>query len=204
MSLARAPSAPSASPRARAAATMKTTGRQPSSSPLSRARAVVARASDDATRCALTTSVIASTLEDARRDVRDAVEKGADIVELRVDFLGAADRVADALEALIDACPVPVIVTYRPTWEGGQYDGDESERLATLWRAHELGAAYVDCEVAAAERFFAAKPASADGKTSPTKIILSSHNYEETPSDEELRRIHDECLRAGADIVKSS
>ena len=94
MSLARAPSAPAASARARRAATMKTTRRQPSSSPLSRARAVVARASDDAPRCALTTSVIASTLEDALRDVRDAAEKGADIVELRVDFLGAAADVA--------------------------------------------------------------------------------------------------------------
>ena len=202
MSRARASLSSLAVPRSRARTTIKTTRRQPSSSPLSLARANVARASDDANRCALTTSVIASTLEDALRDVRGAVEKGADIVELRVDFLGAAAEVADALEALIETGPVPVIVTYRPTWEGGQYDGDESERLATLWRAHELGAAYVDCELLAAERFFAAKPASADGKTAPTKIILSSHNYEETPSDEELRRIHDECLRAGADIVK--
>ena len=73
-----------------------------------------------------------------------------------MDPLGRGEpQPADALETLIDACPVPVIVTYRPTWEGGRYDGDESERLATLWRAHELGAAYVDCEVAAAERFFA-------------------------------------------------
>lgn len=35
----------------------------------------------------------------------------------------------------------------RPTWEGGQYDGDESTRQAALRRAMELGADYVDIEL---------------------------------------------------------
>ena len=90
--------------------------------------------------CKLTTSVIAPNLELALRDVDDAVRKGADVVELRVDFLrddAARGTLGDAIEALIKASPVPVIVTNRPTWEGGQDDGDESARLEALWRAHE-------------------------------------------------------------------
>lgn len=35
----------------------------------------------------------------------------------------------------------------RPKWEGGQYDGDEKERLNTLRLAMELGADYVDVEL---------------------------------------------------------
>lgn len=34
----------------------------------------------------------------------------------------------------------------RPKWEGGQYDGDEKQRLEALRLAMELGADYVDVE----------------------------------------------------------
>lgn len=35
----------------------------------------------------------------------------------------------------------------RPTWEGGQYDGDENERLEALRFAMEFGADYIDVEL---------------------------------------------------------
>ena len=35
----------------------------------------------------------------------------------------------------------------RPIWEGGQYDGDESQRQNALRLAVELGADYVDVEL---------------------------------------------------------
>ena len=35
----------------------------------------------------------------------------------------------------------------RPTWEGGQYDGDEQSRLAALRLAMELGADHIDVEL---------------------------------------------------------
>ena len=95
---------------------------------------------------------------------------------------------------MLEACPVPCIVTYRPTWEGGQYDGEEEPRLAALWTAVKVGAAYVDCELLAAERFFAAAPEGVRD-ASATKIILSSHNYESVPSDAELADIHARCRR---------
>jgi len=37
----------------------------------------------------------------------------------------------------------------RPTWEGGQYDGDEQSRLAALRLAMELGADHIDVELKA-------------------------------------------------------
>ena len=106
-------------------------------------------------RCALTTSVIATTVVEALEDIDRAVLDGADIVELRIDFLKNLHAARD-LQLLLKACPVPCIVTYRPSWEGGQYEGDEEPRIAALWTAVELGAAYVDCELLAADRFFAA------------------------------------------------
>lgn len=43
----------------------------------------------------------------------------------------------------------------RPTWEGGQYDGDEQSRLAALRLAMELGADHIDVELKV--NFFLAK-----------------------------------------------
>jgi len=152
--------------------------------------------------CALTTSVIAPTVEEALSEIVEAVEGGADIVELRVDFIDGLNAAVD-IPKMLAACAVPCIVTYRPTWEGGQYDGQEEPRLAALWAAVEAGAAYVDCELLAAERFFAAAPANLSDKQNRTsKIILSSHNYETVPSSETLADIHKRCVDAGADIVK--
>ena len=68
--------------------------------------------------CALTTSVIACTMSEALGEINQAVESGADIVELRIDFLRSFNAARD-IRVLLDACPVPCIVTYRPAWEGG-------------------------------------------------------------------------------------
>lgn len=153
--------------------------------------------------CALTTSVIAATVEEALLEIVEAVESGADIVELRVDFIDGLDAAVD-LPKMLAACSVPCIVTYRPTWEGGQFDGDEIVRLRALWCAVEAGAAYVDCELLASERFFAAAPTEElkNKATRHTKIILSSHNYETVPDSETLSGIHSRCVASGADIVK--
>ena len=65
----------------------------------------------------------------------------------------------------------------------------------------QAGAAYVDCELLAAERFFAAAPEGAR-EGSDTKIILSNHHYDTVPTDDELADIHARCVAGGADIVK--
>lgn len=139
-------------------------------------------------------------MSEALGEINQAVESGADIVELRIDFLRSFNAARD-IRVLLDACPVPCIVTYRPAWEGGQYEGEEEPRLAALWTAVECGAAYIDCELLAAGEFFAAAP-EGTRERSATQIILSSHNYENVPSEEELAKIHAQCVAAGADIVK--
>jgi len=65
----------------------------------------------------------------------------ADVVELRLDYAPAAD-----LRRLLERRTGPVIVTYRPSREGGAFTGPEDERLALLQRAVDLGAEYVDVE----------------------------------------------------------
>lgn len=147
--------------------------------------------------CHLCTSLTAPTVAGMLEEAHEAVAAGATIVELRIDFLKRFEPEAD-LQQLIAECPLPAIVTYRPSWEGGQYTGSEPLRLAALKFAALLGAPYIDVELKAAPFFFAA------GAEVPvtTKIILSSHDYEKTPPTEELEALVKRAMDAGADIVK--
>ncbi|MGE3844081.1 MAG: type I 3-dehydroquinate dehydratase, partial [Vicinamibacterales bacterium] len=99
---------------------------------------------------------------------RDAV-RGADLVEVRLD--GATDP---SPEAAIGGRATPIVVTCRPTWEGGRFDGDETTREALLERALQAGADFVDVEWAAAFR-----PAFVNRWAE--RVIVSSHDFHGTP-----------------------
>src|SRR5918996_218748 len=71
---------------------------------------------------------------------RDAATTG-DMVEVRLD--GVAD--IDVTGAL-SGRRRPVVVTCRPEWEGGRFNGSEEARHRILARALELGAEFVDVE----------------------------------------------------------
>lgn len=101
---------------------------------------------------------------------RDTV-RGADLVEVRLD--GAADPDP---EGAVHNRATPVVVTCRPTWEGGRFDGDETTREALLERALQAGAEFVDVEWAAAFR-----PAFLHRWAE--RVIVSSHDFRETPAD---------------------
>lgn len=145
----------------------------------------------------LCSSLTADTVEGMVAEGKEAKEGGADVAEIRLDFLDKFEADKD-LVYMLENIPLPCIVTYRPTWEGGKYDGDEASRLATLKLAAALGADYVDVEFLVAPVFFASKFESSD----KTKIIVSSHDYKGTADDESLLKLVKAIRDVGADIVK--
>src|SRR5438046_6630054 len=84
-------------------------------------------------------TITADTMAELR--LRHARDTPADLVELRLDGVRDLD-VAGALGGR----KRPVIVTCRPTWEGGRFDGSEEDRLQILAQAGRLGAEFVDLE----------------------------------------------------------
>ncbi|GMP56731.1 hypothetical protein CsSME_00021106 [Camellia sinensis var. sinensis] len=123
---------------------------------------------------------------------------GADLVEVRLDSLKSFNPPLD-IETLIKQCPLPTLFTYRPKWEGGMYDGDESSRLEVLQLAMELGADYIDVELQVIHEFNSSMHGK---KPAKCKLIVSSHNYENTPSVEDLGNLVVKIQATGADIVK--
>ncbi|XP_075477539.1 bifunctional 3-dehydroquinate dehydratase/shikimate dehydrogenase, chloroplastic-like [Primulina tabacum] len=142
--------------------------------------------------------LMADTVDQLVELMHKAKLEGADIVEIRLDHLKSFDPHFD-VERLIKECPLPTLFTYRPTWEGGQYDGDEKSRFGALRTAMELGADHIDIELKAADEFNKFMNGNRPGKC---KVIVSSHNYDFTPSAEDLGNLVARIQAAGADIVK--
>jgi 3-dehydroquinate dehydratase/shikimate dehydrogenase len=109
--------------------------------------------------------------EAMRRDMMAAARAGADAVECRLDFLAEIPP-RGQLQMLLSDPPVEVIVTCRPTREGGRFAGEESRRLELLRLAGELGAPFVDVE-------FDVPRAS----WPKAQVILSHHDLEGCPRE---------------------
>ena len=138
------------------------------------------------TRPLVCITVTAPTTAELRQR-RDATTD-ADLIELRLDSV----RDPSAAGALAGR-RTPVIVTCRPTWEGGQFQGSEEARHQILADALALGADYIDVEWQAGFDDLLAR-------TGGRRIVLSSHDFESMPADLPERA---RAMRAtGAEIVK--
>lgn len=115
------------------------------------------------------------------------VEQGAELVELRLDYIGRAV----SLTRLLNGRPGPVIVTARRKEDGGRWMKSEQDRLMLLRSAIASGVEYVDIEGDVAQQI---------PRYGNTKRIISYHNLLETPPN--LEGIHASMAEGDADIVK--
>jgi 3-dehydroquinate dehydratase I len=103
----------------------------------------------------------------------------ADVIEIRLDYLREM-HIAPFLAAI----KTPLLFTNRPDWEGGRFTGDEDARLAPLLEAVEQEAAYVDLELMAPAQSL--KRLQTGIEHASTRLILSWHNFKQTPERPEL------------------
>jgi 3-dehydroquinate dehydratase/shikimate dehydrogenase len=103
-----------------------------------------------------------------------------DMVELRLDGVADLD-IAGALQGR----RVPAVVTCRPTWEGGRFEGTEYERARILAQAMELGAEVVDVEWRATQQ--SNGDFTGIVRRDPARVVISSHDFDGVPRDLEDR-----------------
>jgi 3-dehydroquinate dehydratase type I len=121
------------------------------------------------------------------------VNRLADLIELRVDYLKNVK-----LALLLQNRQKPFIVTNRRKEEGGNYKGEERKRLSVLQEAIDLGADYIDVELATERSSLQGLIRNKRG----TQVILSFHDFRRTPSEKELQRLFGQMIRLGADVIK--
>ncbi len=110
---------------------------------------------------------------------------GVSLLEWRLDTFLAANSMEKTLEALRllrEPQRLPVLVTNRPTREGGLFSGLEKERIGVLEKAVEAGAEWVDLEMDVTPEIVARF------QSLGTRVLLSHHDFTSTPGDRVLRK----------------
>lgn len=122
-----------------------------------------------------------------REEHRALAEKGAELVELRLDYM----RKRPDVGLLLKDRPTPVVVTCRRRTDRGRWSGTEEQRLSILREAIIGGAEYVDLEDDVAKSI---------RRYGRTKRIISYHNFDETPLN--LSEIHRRLAACDPDVIK--
>ncbi|RQG88989.1 type I 3-dehydroquinate dehydratase [Natrarchaeobius halalkaliphilus] len=132
------------------------------------------------------------TAATADLDDEPAAREHADAVEYRMDLA------ADPLEGLraYDG-ELPILATNRAAWEGGEWDGDDDERLAALEEALATDAVEaIDVELESL-RSGAATDLRTSARDHGVSVVASAHDFEATPDEIELMdTLSDACERA--------
>jgi 3-dehydroquinate dehydratase-1 len=126
----------------------------------------------------------------------DAFSRGADLVELRLDFL----KPEDLSSALVEASEFKKdsIFTLRSKAQGGRFSGSEQDRMAWLRKMIEHRPMLVDIELEALRD----NDELADFiDNHQTPILVSWHDFNQTPSSEELADLLSE-MRVYSNFVK--
>ena len=123
---------------------------------------------------------------------KDCIDKGADIIEFRIDALENPD-IAE-IKNTIEEINFPTIATNRINTEGGSFKGTEDERFNILYECCDV-ANYVDIELQSDDEYI--------NKIHDTgvKTIVSYHDFEKTPDLNEIMYIVEKEHELG-DIAK--
>jgi 3-dehydroquinate dehydratase-1 len=142
---------------------------------------------------------------DLLRQARQAVAFAPDMFEWRVDAFehaGGLDHVLGALKALRAVIePYPLLFTCRSREEGGMASLSEQMRLDLITSALATGHVdLVDIEISSGHDLLGAVLRA--GREFDVKVMLSSHDFHTTPSEEDIVKTLIRAESSGADIAK--
>lgn len=143
-----------------------------------------------------------------RKDVVNAINSlkksyYEDLIELRLDYIDIKnfDSKSKFLDDIISTAKIfgkTAIITIRKKSESGFFGASEEKRIELLNKSVELGADYVDvessCDEAAIKKIIKNKRKS--------KIIVSHHNFKETPDNLSLSKSYNKIKSLNPDLIK--
>ncbi len=144
--------------------------------------------------------IVALNGENLKENLEKARRLRIDLVEARLDLLTeiTPETIREFLDTVADFS-FYAVSTLRPAWEGGEFKGEDPERLKlfeVIVKHPATGA--VDVELRSSLLPEVASMVREERK----KLIVSYHDFEKTPSESEIEEILGKCREAGADIVK--
>lgn len=152
------------------------------------------------------TPLVGRTKENILAEVALIVAKKPDLLEWRVDFfegIGDSGAVIDVAASIKQAAGgIPILFTRRSIKEGGQQIPLNEDGVVALYaEVCKSGTVdIVDFEMGNDPQHI--RQVRADAKASGTQLILSFHNFQQTPSLESLKQKFTLAQELGADIAK--
>ncbi len=152
----------------------------------------------------LAVPIAARNLEQAKQQVKAALAAGAQILELRMDYLEglSVDLVEQLIAETKAAAGVAIIVTCRDKQRGGANDWPLELRSDVLELACNSGADFIDCEW---ESYLSteanAKLDTAVADNPNVKLMLSAHSFD-GPFSSGLEALRQEIGQQRADVIK--
>lgn len=166
---------------------------------------------DHLERIQICAPIVGADRQSIERQVLDAVHAEVDVLELRFDCWMAksgiipvryVERLLETIEWVHQLAPsLPLLGTWRTIGEGGACPLKEvqyEELLETCINQGILSA--IDIELFSYRESF--KPLVAAAKESSMTIIMSYHNFQETPEEEALQIYAQRMMELGADVIK--
>lgn len=139
---------------------------------------------------------MAESVEELLGKVERAREEGADLVELRLDYL----REEANIKELVSSFGGPVILTVRRREEGGAFPLGEEERIKLIEKCIEAEPDIVDLELSmgagSLQRLISLC------RERGISVILSYHDFNGTPPWRALRGKVSAMFRLGCDVAK--
>ena len=160
--------------------------------------------------------VVGVIIENVKKTAEAGKSLGADILEVRIDLLlskkrgfekylkGSVEeiRLHEQLEKWMNeakCADLPVIATLRSREESGLFEGSENERFKIIEKLIPL-ADYIDIERKSSKQNIFESYVAA--RKTNTKIIISSHYFDETPSQKKMKKVLKDSYEKGAFISK--
>lgn len=149
--------------------------------------------------------LVAKTKEDLMTEVSLLVDLAPDVLEWRIDGFAEVENIAKSLSALGELRSlvgnIPLIFTCRIDQEGGMCKISQEKRLELIIAAVESGNVdFIDIELCNGREFIDAVKIHTQAQK--VTLILSYHNFEETPDETFIYNKLQAAYAAGADIPK--
>ena len=149
--------------------------------------------------------IVENSREDIWRRAEEIERLPVDIVEWRADFYRDAFRTEEFVETLkgikIRLSKKPLLFTFRTAREGGNRSVDPDDYYRLNQAAASEGADLVDVETFLDEERTAEETEKLHASNAGCHVLASNHDFEKTPSVEEMVRRLKRMEELGADVA---
>jgi len=138
--------------------------------------------------------ITAGNMAEALERLTEVASQGPDLIEVRLDYMESPGDPG----IIRDSTDLPLIATNRRRDQGGHSRMEEPDRVAAILNAVETGFDYADLELNTPGLDEIGSRVKALGGS----LVISHHDFNGTPSTEELRETMIQMVERGADISK--